>query len=80
MKITNVSYFLTTELGSPALFIQIETDSGITGYGEATIHFFSQAVAGMIEDLRPYLIGENPERIEYLWQSCFLDCLCVVDR
>ena len=71
MKITNVSYFLTTELGSPALFIQIETDSGITGYGEATIHFFSQAVAGMIEDLRPYLIGENPERIEYLWQSCF---------
>jgi galactonate dehydratase len=71
MKITRVSYFLTTELGSPALFVKIETDDGIVGYGESTIHFFSQAVAGMLDDLRPYLIGEDPERIEYLWQSCF---------
>ena len=71
MKITDVSYFLTTELGSPALFVKIETDAGITGYGESTIHFFSQAVAGMLDDLRPYLLGEDPERIEYLWQSCF---------
>jgi len=71
MKITDVNYFLTTELGSPALFVKIETDSGIAGYGEATIHFFPQAVAGMVEDLRPYLVGEDPERIEYLWQSCF---------
>ncbi|MFC1713361.1 galactonate dehydratase [Candidatus Poribacteria bacterium] len=71
MKITDVSYFLTTELGSPALFVKIETDAGIVGYGESTIHFFSQAVAGMLDDLRPYLIGEDPERIEYLWQSCF---------
>ena len=71
MKITDVSYFLTTELGSSALFVKIETDFGITGYGEATIHFFPQAVAGMLEDLRLNLVGENPERIEYLWQSCF---------
>ncbi|MBI1923021.1 galactonate dehydratase, partial [Candidatus Poribacteria bacterium] len=71
MKIADVGCFLTTELGSPALFVKIETDSGITGYGEATIHFFPQAVAGMIKDLQPYLIGENPQRIEYLWQSCF---------
>ena len=25
----------------------------------------------MLKDLTPYLIGEDPERIEYLWQSCF---------
>jgi galactonate dehydratase len=25
----------------------------------------------MLKDLVPYLIGEDPERIEYLWQSCF---------
>jgi galactonate dehydratase len=25
----------------------------------------------MLEDLIPYLIGEDPERIEYLWQACF---------
>jgi galactonate dehydratase len=71
VQITNISYFLTTELRSPALFVKIETDAEITGYGEATIHFFPQAVAGMLEDLRPYLLGEDPRRIEYLWQSCF---------
>ena len=71
MKITDVRYFLTTELGSPTLLLKIETDSGITGYGESTIHFFPQAAAGMLKDLIPYLIGEDPERIEYLWQSCF---------
>lgn len=71
MKISNLSYFLTSETGSCALFVKIETDSGITGYGESTIHFFSQAVAGMLDDLKPYVIGEDPERIEYLWQSCF---------
>ncbi len=71
MKITDVRYFLTTELGSPTLFLKIETDAGITGYGESTIHFFAQAAAGMLKDMIPYLIGEDPERIEYLWQSCF---------
>ena len=71
MKITDVDYFLTTELGSPALFVKIQTDADITGYGEATIHSFPQAVAGLLKDLQPYLIGEDPRRIEHLWQSCF---------
>jgi len=35
VKIADVGCFLTTELGSPALFVKIETDSGITGYSEA---------------------------------------------
>ena len=71
MKITDVTSFLTTESNSPTVFVKIETDEGITGYGEATIHFFPQAADGMLQDLKPYLIGEDPERIEYLWQACF---------
>ena len=71
MKISNLTTYLTTETGSPTLFLKIDTDSGITGYGESTIHFFSRAVAGMLDDLKPYILGEDPERIEYLWQSCF---------
>ena len=71
MKITDITWFLTTEGNSPALFVKIATDADIIGYGEATIHFFPQAVEGMLRDLKPYLIGEDPERIEYLWQACF---------
>jgi len=71
MKITDVTTYLTCEGNSPAVFVKIETDEGITGYGESTIHFFSQAAYGMLQDLKPYLIGEDPERIEFLWQMCF---------
>jgi galactonate dehydratase len=71
VKITDVKHYLTMDVRSSAVFIQIETDAGITGYGEATNHFLPNASLGMLQDLTPYLIGEDPERIEYLWQACF---------
>ena len=67
MKITRVEPILT---GSD-VFLRIETDAGIVGYGDATNHFIPYSSEGMLKDLIPYLIGEDPERIEYLWQSCF---------
>ena len=48
MTITNVRYHLTTELGSPALFVAIDTDAGITGYGEA-IGLMFQAVDDVLD-------------------------------
>ena len=71
MRITNVEHFLTTDVRSNAVFLKIETDAGITGYGEATNHFLPHSSLGMLKDLTPYLIGEDPERVEYLWQACF---------
>jgi galactonate dehydratase len=67
MRITRVDPILT---GSD-VFVRIETDTGIVGYGDATNHFLPYSVEGMLRDLIPYLIGEDPERIEYLWQVCF---------
>jgi len=67
MKITKVEPILT---GSD-VFLKIETDAGITGYGDGTNHFLPYGADGTLKDLIPYLIGEDPERIEYLWQSCF---------
>ncbi len=67
MKITRVEPILT---GSD-VFLKIETDAGITGYGDATNHFLPYAAEGTLKDLIPYLIGEDPERVEHLWQVCF---------
>ena len=67
MKITKVEPILT---GSD-VFLKIETNAGITGYGDGTQHFLPYAAEGTLKDVIPYLIGEDPERIEYLWQSCF---------
>ena len=71
MKITAVEHFLTMDVRNSAVFVKIETDEGIVGYGEATNHFLPQSSYGMLQDLTPYLIGEDPERIAYLWQVCF---------
>ena len=71
MKITDVKLFLTMDVRSNAVFLKIDTDAGITGYGDATNHFLPHASLGMLKDLVPYLIGEDPERVEYLWQACF---------
>jgi galactonate dehydratase len=67
MKITKVEPIMT---GSD-VFLKIETDAGITGYGDGTQHFLPYGAEGTLRDLIPYLIGEDPERIEYLWQSAF---------
>ena len=67
MRITRVDPILT---GSD-VFVRIETDTGIVGYGDATNHFLPYSVEGMLRDLIPYLIGEDPQRIEYLRQVCF---------
>ena len=71
MKITSVEHFLTSDVRSSAVFLKIETDAGIAGYGEATNHFLPHTSLGALQDLTPYLIGEDPERIAYLWQACY---------
>ena len=67
MKITAVNLFLTDD-NRPSVYVEIETDDGIRGYGESSIGFAPQGPYGQLLDLKPYLIGEDPERIEYLWQ------------
>ena len=67
MKITRAEPLMT---GSD-VFVRIETDAGIVGYGDATNNFLPYTVEGALKDMIPYLIGEDPERIAYLWESCF---------
>ncbi len=67
MKIIDVDTILTGR----DIYVKIQTDAGITGYGDATNHFLPNSVIGMLKDLKPYLLNEDPQRIEYLWQSCY---------
>jgi galactonate dehydratase len=54
------------------VFVIIETDEALCGFGEATTEWHEHAVVAAIEQhLAPVLIGEDPTRIEYLWQRMF---------
>ncbi|MGV9318558.1 galactonate dehydratase [Streptomyces sp. NPDC003660] len=65
MKITA----LTTYLVAPRwLFLKIETDEGITGWGEPVVEGRAHTVAAAVDELSDYLVGQDPLRIEDHWQ------------
>ncbi|MGN6672180.1 MAG: galactonate dehydratase [Thermomicrobiales bacterium] len=49
-------------------FIEIATDEGITGLGEASLEGREQTVAAAVDEFARYLIGEDPGPIEHHWQ------------
>jgi galactonate dehydratase len=50
------------------IFVRMETDDGIVGWGECIFARRVHAVLGAITDLAGVLLGEDPRRIEDLWQ------------
>ena len=61
MKITAVNtYFVRPRWG----FVEIITDEGITGWGEAVLEGHAAAVLACVNEYKDYLIGFDPCRIE----------------
>ena len=69
MKITNVETYPVWNGSRNYLFVVIDTDEGIYGVGEAGITGRELAVMGAIQHFKSYLIGEDPHRINHLWQK-----------
>ncbi|TDP88651.1 D-mannonate dehydratase [Halanaerobium saccharolyticum] len=71
MKITNLKVIVTSP-GRNYVVVKIETDSGIYGYGDATLNGRELAVAEALEEyLAPILIGRNPDNIEDIWNYIY---------
>ena len=64
MKITR----LTTYIVPPRwCFLKIETDEGITGWGEPVLEGRAHTVAAAVEELADCLVGKDPRHIEDHW-------------
>jgi L-alanine-DL-glutamate epimerase-like enolase superfamily enzyme len=50
----------STPAGGPWTFVKIETDAGVTGYGECSDGRSPHGVAGTIENLKPVFTGADP--------------------
>lgn len=70
MKITDITVYLAKEWRT-FCFVIIDTDEGIYGLGEAGLTGRELAVQGAIEHFKPMLIGQDPFRIEHIWQQMF---------
>jgi galactonate dehydratase len=72
MKITAVKALVCNARMRNWIFVKLETDqAGLAGWGEATLEWHTRAVVGALEDLATLIVGEDPRRIEHLWQMMF---------
>lgn len=72
MKITSIETMVCNARMRNWIFVKVVTDQpGLWGWGEATLEWHTRSVVGAIEDLSQLLIGEDPRRIEHLWQMMY---------
>lgn len=65
MKITRIETFLVPPRW---LFVRIETDDGIVGWGEPVAEGNAEIVRAAVEQLSEVIMGQDPMRIEDHWQ------------
>jgi galactonate dehydratase len=65
MRISRVETFLVPPRW---LFVRIETDDGVIGWGEASLEGHSDAVRTVVDQFAEHLVGSDPSRIEDHWQ------------
>lgn len=53
------------------LFLKVETDEGLTGWGEPVLEGHAETLAAKIAELEDFLIGADPLRIEDIWQMLY---------
>lgn len=72
MKITKVSTTVVNAEMRNWVFVKVETDqAGLFGWGEGSLEWKTRAVTGAVADFEPMLIGEDPTRIEHLYQKLY---------
>ncbi|TCV98927.1 galactonate dehydratase [Biostraticola tofi] len=68
MKVTKLT---TYRLPPRWMFLKIETDEGIVGWGEPVIEGRAKSVEAAVHELGEYVIGKDPARINDIWQTLY---------
>jgi galactonate dehydratase len=76
LKITDVKVFrMATPVhktaGTNWLFVRIDTDAGISGWGEGSLQYKDAALEAEILDFGKFLEGKDPRRIDWIWSSLY---------
>lgn len=68
MKITEMKMY---QVPPRWLFLKIETDENICGWGEPIVEGRASTVQAAVEEMKTYLIGKDPLKIEDHWQVMY---------
>ncbi|MBQ3864392.1 MAG: galactonate dehydratase [Clostridia bacterium] len=61
------TYFVRPRWG----FVEIITDTGITGWGEAVLEGHARAVLSCVQEMKDYLLNKDPADIEGIWETLY---------
>jgi galactonate dehydratase len=70
MKVFGVS--LTPDSDRPYVFVKIETNQGLVGWGEATLEGKAGAAMSCVQDFRDFIVGKDPMQVEHHWESMYV--------
>jgi len=70
MKVFGVSLNPTSD--RPYVFVKIETNQGLVGWGEGTLEGKAGATMACVEDFRDFVVGADPMQVEHIWQSMYV--------
>jgi galactonate dehydratase len=74
VKITGLKSFVVQAApgGGNWVFVKLYTDQdGLTGLGEGSVTGKAQTIAAAIDEHERFLVGQDPRRIEWLWQAMY---------
>jgi galactonate dehydratase len=71
MKITGLKTVVVNAEMRNWVFVKVETDEGLYGWGEASLEWKTRSLVGAVEDFAPMVIDEDPTRIEHLYQKMY---------
>jgi galactonate dehydratase len=66
MRITGLRTFMARDGQRPRVIVAVDTDAGVTGWGEAYNHGPDRALAPVLDYLCLQIAGEDPRRVERL--------------
>lgn len=64
MKITNAEAMVVDAGWRPWIFVKVETDEGLTGWGECSDARTPLGIVGAVTDLKAILLGQDPRAFE----------------
>lgn len=71
MPMMKISALKTYKVPPRWLFLKIETDCGLSGWGEPVLEGHADTLAAKIEEFGDFLIGTDPLLIEDTWQKLY---------
>ena len=74
MKIDRLRHFMTRDGNRPRVLLALDTEDGLTGWGECYNHGPDQALLPLLDYLFGFLRGQDPRRIEFLMQHLLQQC------